>query len=79
MSMKVLAFIASLMLAGAAVAQQSDDPEPLDPTSVEADSAQGHEPRSRVRRGVGPVVSMACASGLKSIGDDCIPVSIEFE
>jgi hypothetical protein len=79
MSMKVLAFIASLMLAGAAVAQQSDHPEPLGPTSVEADSAQGHEPLSRARRSIAPIVAMPCAPGYKSIGDNCIPANIEFE
>lgn len=34
---------------------------------------------SRRKRGVVPVVGMACPAGYKHVGDDCVPANVPFE
>ncbi|MCE5989120.1 hypothetical protein ACNFB1_23445 [Pseudomonas sp. NY15349] len=43
------------------------------------DHPEPQETLSRRKRGVAPVVGMACAPEYKLIGDDCVPTNVDFE
>ena len=75
--MKTLILAAMLAIAGLAGAQEhvmSDDEALHDPEGTSAPATL-----SRSKRSVAPIVSMPCEDGFKPIGDDCVPVNIEFE
>ncbi len=59
-----------------------DEPKTELPSNDEQPPQEPAEPQvklSRRKRSVAPVVGMACAPGLKTVGDECVMANVPFD